>query len=412
MRRMWPAIVLGVCLFWACSAVRAQGEFPLERHEIKDFDQSPYQSLLSMGYKAASGDSEKPPNLKALPKDVTGNVTYFLVTLGGTEFVFLADSAPPPRLYADTDGDGDLSDETPVPTGDQEQLALGWQTQTVVLGPVTLKAPGGKSVQVYIRPTVFRDLRRLGIYAGGLRTGEVRLGGRSYQVAVVDGDYDGRYDGTVSLPLDFSEGPVVDILGIDLNDNRKFELTLDPPLFEALPLPRMVSVEGAYYSVDVAADGSAIRLKEVEPAFGTLDAGSADVEAVFLSENGFHLLSEGEGKWRLPVGKYTPLQVTLKKTDDSGSTWKLSGQFDPTELPCLEIGPGETQTLEVGPPLSAQTDVSPMGESVSIRFSLVGRGKETYAPGAMKDGQRNPAPKFEIADESGKVVLSDAFQYG
>ncbi len=403
------ALLMGLCLSLASPTAWAQGEFPLEPREIKDFDQSPYARVLSMGYKTASFQSEKPPNLKALPKDVTGNVTYFLATLGGTDFVFLIDSAQPPRLYADTDGDGDLSDETPVSTGDQGQRAAEGQPQMAVLGPITLKAPDAKSVQVYIRLTVFGDQRRLGIYAGGLRTGEVRLGERSYQVAVVDGDCDARYDGTVSLPLDLSEGPVFDVLAIDLNDNRKFEMVLDPPLFETLPLPKMLSVEDTYYSVNVAPDGSAIRLKEIEPAFGTLDAGSPDAELWLFSDCGIYKLGGAEGGWRLPVGKYMPLQLSLKKEDEGGSEWKLAGRFDPAEMPCFEISPGETQTLEFGPPLSAETNVQSMGASVSIGFSLLGRGGEKYSPGAEKDGSRTPHAKFEVADDTGKVVLSDAF---
>jgi len=368
-----------------------------------------------MAMKSFSPLAGKPRSLKGVPEGGIGERFYFAADLGGVDCVFVFGGAKPPMLYVDTDADGDLSDESPCSAGGQAEGVVASKFVTTIFGPISLGPAGGpseKTAQLSVRAHFFADATRLILYPAGVRAGEIRLGGRSYQVAVVDGDCDGRYDGIVTLPLNLTEGPLFDVLGIDLNGNHTFEMILDPPLFETLPLPKMLSVEDTYYSVDVAADGSAIRLKEIEPAFGTLDAGSPDVEAVFLSENGFHVLSGSEGKWRLPAGKYVPLQVTLKKADDSGLTWKLSGQFNPTELPCLEISPGETQTLDLGPPLSAQTNVQSRAGFVSIGFSLVGRGNETYAPGAMKDGQRNPAPKFEIADESGKVVLSDAFQYG
>ena len=107
-----------------------------------------------------------------------------------------------------------------------------------------------------------------------------------------------------------------------------------------------------------------------------------------------------------------PLQLTLRKADAGGSEWKLAGRFDPAEIPCFEVAEGETQTLELGAPFSAETNVQSMASFASIGFSLVGRAGEKYSPGAEKDGTRSPPPKFEVTDESGKAVLSDAFQYG
>ncbi len=107
------------------------------------------------------------------------------------------------------------------------------------------------------------------------------------------------------------------------------------------------------------------------------------------------------------------IQIGLKTTDDTGDTWMLMGRGATREQQEFHIAEGETtRTFDFGPPFTGKTDVRPIGDTVSIGFALAGRAKEVYSPGAVKNGEQLPPPEFEITDQSGKVVVSDSFEYG
>ena len=67
-----------------------------------------------------------------------------------------------------------------------------------------------------------------------------------------------------------------DWLAIDLNGDGRFEQTayVSP---ELLPLPRLIQVKQKWYSLEVAPDGSSIRVQSVTPPMGTLQVAAPDV---------------------------------------------------------------------------------------------------------------------------------------
>jgi len=95
---------------------------------------------------------------------------------------------------------------------------------------------------------------------------------------------------------------------------------------------------------------------------------------------------------------------SLAASDDSGDTWTLGLKGVPPRMP--ENG------LRPGVPLSVKADVNGSGRSISIGLIIEGQAGEVYEPGAAKNGQRRPAPKFTVLDESGTVLGSGSFEYG
>jgi len=364
-----------------------------------------------------------------MPKNLADRVSLFTIRLGAAAQVsLLLDPSTPPRLYVDRDADKDFSDETPISgtpkTLEEETVEFqrfasltrreGEAVHVYDFGHISLPTTGGagqaerkfRLLGAQVDPTYYALLIR----HDGLRGGEIRVGEKSYRVVVADVNHDGRFDGAVSLPV---SGPSFDILGVDLNGNGEFDMKVESGDLEMMLLPKMLYLDGSYYGVQVVPDGSAIRLGKAEPRLGTLEASTADVELTVVSECGYRRLSGAEGKWQLATGDYMLAQIGLKTADDAGDTWMLMGRGSTKELQELQITEGDTTRLpDVGPPFTTKTDVLPMGDSVLIAFSLVGKATEVYSLGAVKNGEQLPPPKFEITDESGKVVVSGSFEYG
>jgi len=419
------AFITGFCLCLA-SSVGAQGKFPLKPEDVKDAN----DPLADLTCRLAVMTPRVPSSFSGMPEGLTGQVSVFTVRLGPAAQLspLLFAPSPPVKLYIDKDADKDFSDETPVSgtpvtlgadTIESQQFAgmkqrPGDALHVYDFGPVLIPVTtAGAKAELKFR--VLAAVGDSGEHAlllryDGVRGGEVRLGEHAYRVVVADANCDGRFDGTVSVPV---SGPSFDAFGIDLNGDGAFDMNLQSGDIELMPLPKMLCLNDVYYGIQVAPDGSAIALEKVEPKLGTLEMATPGVELVVLCDCGYQRLGGGEGKWRLPAGVYMLLQIGLKATDQAGDTWTLTGHGGSKELQEFRIAENQTTSLPaVGPPFTSKADTASMGDTLLLSFSLAGKADEQYSPGAVKNGKQLPPPKFEIADESGKVVLADTFQYG
>jgi hypothetical protein len=97
----------------------------------------------------------------------------------------------------------------------------------------------------------------------------------------------------------------------------------------------------------------------------------------------------------------------LSVTDDNGAKWELdliTGQ------PLARIA---SSGKKPGPPLLIKVDVRQTGrQDVSIGLAIEGQAGERYMAGAIKNGQREPEPKFRIVHERGRVLAIGLFKYG
>lgn len=250
-------------------------------------------------------------------------------------------------------------------------------------------------------------------------TGRLRLAGRTYRVAVVDGDHDGRFRSILSLPLDRQwRVPSCDIFAIDLNRDGTFEIS-EYERSEVMPLSRLVRIEDAYYALDIAPDGTGLALSPTEPQFGTLavEPNDIDMELRLWSDAADqHLLFKREQ--RLPAGKYKAIYAVMRKADASGDMWVFSSSLDSafTHLGPFEfftIQQGETTSIKIGPPFVVKADVRMLSSgSVSISPAVIGCAGEVYSA-AYRQNQGRPSPiPFKIVDEKGTVLVADKFQYG
>jgi len=393
-----------------------QGTFPLEFRESK-MEETP---ALGETYCSCSRSVGKPDAVGSVPGNLPEQITYFRFGPDDAATWVLATSGTKPVLYVDSDRDGNLAEETPV-SGTRGESGITFAGASV---------PGadGRSVRVRMNSHTREASQAPGclhMAAAGYRTGQVRLAGKTYRVAVIDGDLSGRYDDVPAGPLPDRR---VDAVVFDRNGNGQFERfdpTGNPP--EWSPLAKALAVDGAWYAVTVAADGSKIDLSPTQPTYGHLDLGPHRLTLGAFSDFGYQRIESQGGKVRVPAGRYAAVSLELLKSDGTAD-WRLQLARDPGRLGAFVVEAGQTFSMPLGPPLVPtagveQTEgvvttsnlVGPDRRSIPIvrlDYRLEGRSGERYAPAVMKGSTRVPPPEVEIVDSTGKVIYSGKFAYG
>jgi len=398
--------VVAVAAFLAAgsTAVLAQGEFPL-KYVVGEEN----EPLTSSGLSYSGSTDQQPPDIKVLPKGLSGNCRYFAVPVGGKRlWAVLDELSSPPKLYVEVEGTsagrvaGDLSAAQPlVGTVNGSQCTFG-----------PIDVPLGDEKKAVIAKVLFVSVANnqiLGGRAAGYMAGEAKLGGQTYRVAVLDKKLDGRYESAFGDGGQREPSWRADAIAIDINQNGLFDGGGDRP--EIMPLAKAVCVKNVYYRVQVAPDGSSIKFEKYEPKMGTLDIGVAASLTAF-SETGFHNLSGSDGKWQVPEGKYLGESLSIAKTDADGKEWRL-GAASVGPLENFEVRGGQATAIKIGPPLALKVDAGePDSGSISLNLALAGKGGETYSVGLQKGTSRLPPPKVKVLDASGKVLAEGNSEYG
>ena len=403
----------------SADGTRAHGKwqtFPLKHGPIDDRD----KNIQMMITNYARSEPKRPAQLKGLPEGVSDSVSYYVVKVGQRELLMAVDPAEKPRLYADTDFDGDLADEKAAPALTAENKGTSRPAGQHHFGPIALAAADVKGNAAAQMTAEWRKPGLVFLRPSACLSGKVRLAGKEHRVVVIDSNFNGRWNDVWSpsgKPITSWTGSF-DFFAIDRDGNGTFGLPSGGPSAKALeamevqPLTKMLRMKDTCYDADVAADGSKIRLAKLTLQSGTLDLGCKGLELLALCDAGFRYLELPDGKTELPAGSYMAIQPSLSRTDAKGAKWKLSGGRDPGKLVKFEIQKGKTLKIKAGPPLVIKTDVTKQLGTASIGISAVGQAGEAYTGGAEKDGKRPDPPTLKILDEKGKVLAEGAFKYG
>ena len=408
--------VLAVVLFAGLSApARGQGEFPLKKRAIGG--SPPPAAVYARQF--VQGERDRPPALKGAP-EVSRNAFYFSGSFGGKQVLMLCDFGPQPKLYVDSDQDGDLSDETAFTSKKKPvrrslaQILTGTggsagSSEEVTFGPISLVLSDlGTTVDFTAEvPHRSSDYAYMLVQPASYLSGEVQLAGKSYEVNLVDATFDGRYDARFSAAKAFDS----DWIAVDLDRNGVMQQTMSGPS-EVIPLPRMIRAGEAYYGIEVLPDGSAIRVETVQPEFGTVDMEGKGVHLTLWSDSGCHALASAQGSVQLPAGSYRAMEIVLGRKDEKGASWRLRSYGNTGKLTDFQVQAGQTLALTVGEPLRGNVTFNAQPGLAYLGFSLAGQAGEEYAAGADRGGRRQKAPKFKILSESDKVLVSGSFEYG
>ena len=364
-----------------------------------------------LGMQRADTTTKRPPEMHEQPADAPKEPVYFIVRVGdrnvhGITYRSIRGGRQV-KLYIDMDGDGMFSDE-------KEYVGLWLRifslTRTYQFGPVSTQQAGSgiKGGSFLARCS---DGEWLTFHPVSYRQGQVVLDGRTYEIALVDTDFDGKYNKYFLPPAENGRDPRCDVLAIDLDGDSKFDYD-KPGVSEIMPLSRLIEINGQYYSMDVADDGFTIEFRRAQPQFGTLNLEGKEVKLTLWSDAARQLISGSGRDWNLPPGKYAAVTIELTETDAAGDRWAFNmAKAGAGPLADFEIRPDQTTSFQIGPPFQTRSFMENMQGNVLVGFDLKGRGGERYVPGATRNGKEVPEPQFKIIDSSGKVAKSGQFEF-
>lgn len=178
---------------------------------------------------------------------------------------------------------------------------------------------------------------------------------------------------------------------------------------------RLHRVDGGYWGVTLAKDGTSVRVAPARPEVGMLAIpDGVDSGAVLGPEFGACFTAKDK-QFELPVGRYALYRYELRTPAAtlSARDYEAAARF--------EIRPGQTTRIEAGPPLTMKVTYSssvPKGRrdrppkqiNVSLR-ALDCAGRPISSVWVTNGGRPEP-PRFKILDPAGKTLVDDAFKYG
>jgi hypothetical protein len=380
--------------------------------------------LMRLACQSLEPQSSRPDDIKDLPNGFNRPSFYHMDTRGG-RLPLVLDSSHGLRLCVDLDHDGHLSEQRCFQA--QSLRPDRWGRRPWRFGPILIGDGKGGGQEAAAFDAIYYATDRpapLSLYPASYRSGKLRIDGRIYKVALVDGDYDGRFESLLSLsaglgaiadePPENIRLPRGDLFALDRNGDGKFEFSwVDGS--EVMPVSKMVLLGNRYYAIEVAPEGSELRLTPTEPAFGhlALDPPSAALQLRLWSDAADQFLRRSVGPWDLPVGTYQTLSAFVILQDSQGDTWAFSTLRDTGKLGLFEIRPQETTRLRLGPPFVVKMDVRRVDAgTISICPIVVGCGGEQYQADFRRNGRRAPERTFQIVDDKGNVLVTDKFEFG
>ena len=294
------------------------------------------------------------------------------------------------RLFIDSDGDGQLSDETVV-------VAYQAELQRSYFGPVRVIFEGQDGPISYHLNFVYytrNDKKRLGVSSGGWYEGIVTVNGAKRNCVLKDYNANGAFSDKASNP-DQSDR-------IRITDEGKRDTRL---------VGNFIQVDGGLYQLEVARHGAFIRLAEATNViFGQIRLPESITQFAAGGENGLITIKPEKGIGRLPVGKYRIHNWMIERQDENGNHWKLEGERF-TDKGDFEVADaGETDITTIGEPVVAHLSVGKSNSEYIFKQYLKGRIGEdvTYSC----NGSRPRAPKLHIKSANGKYERAYSFEYG
>ena len=352
-----------------------------------------------------------PPEGLALPQFTGDKPLFFRWTLGkdlpaslkvkdGIVWIALDSSVkdgPYDRLYIDANCDGSLADEQANPAD------AGTRKGRARFSLVEALLPGDRKPTPYHLNLQLNDSTKgnqLHVESACWNEGKVRIAGKEYRCVLIDGTANGQFN---DISPDPYNGDAMRFGPADAASSRG----------ELYATGRYMEVQGAYYALQVAPDGSSVAFTPARhiPS-GSLNVPPDMTELSLAGPHGHFYCKPVAGRVTVPTGSYTVFRWAMERPDEGGRKWTLTG-YGRQGAPTVQVETGKEIALDVGEPVISHVGVSKEGDDYifTCRVPLKGRMGETVSLAVEKGGCADPELRITNANGTYKqeVTLATGF---
>jgi hypothetical protein len=446
---MLLGFVPGLCL----AADPAPLEVDLRFEQFTEEDVEDTEGFLPDGRAGLEASTSLPQGDWKLPKLESKLPVYALAALGDEKQLLVLDCRKRElpfydTLYLDANGNGDLGDDKPIEApGPEEGISL---ESNIAVFPIALTKVkvGGKELPHALRVFVSyagtdlqkqlgkKDIEENLKVAIGTQCcfrGEVKIAGKTYLLALADGNTNGRFDDPCLLGDAEKANPSapLQIQGDCLLFTDGKKLTAD----DWSPLGDLLSVGDSVFQVRVQMDRKKLELKPSSAALSPVKMSVPVKRLTLFAEDGKRSVTACRpgDTLKLPAGKYLVAAYRFERKDAEGDIWSISAVAT-GDTSALTAGDGGDGTLAFGEPYVAYAWVperayEELAEAGSlpeapIDFRLEGKarevvtdlrhleGEKTKVPLSEAKERRPKEPMYRIVKTTGEQVAQGSFTYG
>ncbi len=230
--------------------------------------------------------------------------------------------------------------------------------------------------------------------------GKADFDGKTYKIALADLNSNGLYNDTEQRI--FSG----DRFFVDFNGDGRFKGD------EGFPYGKYTKIRGTWYAIDAEPGGMQLKIAHAKPQLGTVKGFDYVKYLTLYSARQTQRLDLEEEQPEAISGKFKMAAVRLQISDEKDNdTWYAEGTYP--DKPEIVIPAGGEYKMQRILPL--QVSITPSEkhsdtQEAAIELKLDIKGCDGSVFRCPRLGR--PVSAFEILDSSGKVVVSEKFEYG
>jgi hypothetical protein len=389
---IYVQLAIGISLLILVSQVSAQQEQWLQYHSSREAG----RIFGGVGLQRMELSTEQPTGVK-LPQ-FKGKKQLFAkwpTPMVKGSFLWIAldrthEQGPFDLLYIDSNGNGDLDDETVASAYRTDQRSAYFGPVKVIFeiedGPVTYHL-NFNSYQYGIGDN------RLYASSGGWYEGDITIGAEKRHCSLFDYNTNGTFNDKSA------NAGNCDRIRIDKQGGQ-----------ETLFTGNYIIVDDTLYRPEIARDGACIKLAEAENVkYGSVRLPESIAQFSANGENGLFILKPEKAVVSLPVGKYCVYDWAVERQDEKGTNWQLKGSVL-NEMNAFDVTEDKQAVLSIGEPIIATLDTSERDGTHSFRNGIKGRAGERIE--LTRNGAQPQAPKVRIKSADGTYERTYSFQYG
>jgi len=299
-------------------------------------------------------------------------------------------------LYIDSNGDGNLKDETAITTYRSETMSGTYQGYQSYFNPakVILEGEDGP-VTYHLNSTYYTygENRVFYVYSGCWYEGTISADGEKKYCLLLDYNANGTFD-----DKGLSQHDRIRIGEKDSGDTRF--------------VGKYLEIDEQLYELEVARDGAYVKLKKAEDVkYGDIEVQEAITKFSAGGENGLFDVKLEKGAGKLPAGQYRIENWQIERKDDKNNKWRIEGmRFGDKGI--LDISEGGRVKVDAGEPVISILEVAKgKGNQYTFNQKLSGRLGESITL-YFNDNPRPRPPRLLLKSKDGKFDKSFAFEYG